>query len=162
MQRDRAMRRSAAAVLVAAATVALGLSAGAPGASDASQAATTFDVVERTTAYFIENPPNGDSLGDTVTGASNLYRRNRKIGTAHWSCVRTNPGRRRHCTLTYFLAGGFLTCQGPFRDDGTGTFAITGGTGAYGAARGWVDLLSTTSPDGGRTLVFRERFHVIR
>jgi hypothetical protein len=163
MQRQRAIWRSAAAVVVAAGVVALGLGSGAGGASKAEQATRTFDVVERTVGYIADNPPLGNTIGDRVIGASNLFdARGRRIGSSHWSCVRKNPGRRRHCTLTYFLSGGFVTLQGPVRDDGTGTFAITGGTGAYRTARGWVDLLSSTTPDGGRTLVFRLRFHIIR
>jgi hypothetical protein len=44
-------------------------------------------------------------------GASDLFdKRDKQIGTAHWSCVRTTL---RHCTLTYFLPRGFLTLQGP-------------------------------------------------
>ena len=50
----------------------------------------------------------------------------------------------------------------PYRDDGTGTFAITGGTGAYRTAHGWMDLASTTTPDGGQTFIYQERFHVLR
>jgi hypothetical protein len=112
---------------------------------------------------FVDNAPVGDSLGDFVVGASNLFnRRDRKIGTAQWMCVRTNLGTQRHCTLTYFFRRGFLTLQGPYRDDGTGTFAITGGTGIYRTARGWMDLTSTTTPDEGRTFVYTERFHIIR
>jgi hypothetical protein len=95
-------------------------------------------------------------------GASDLFdRRDDQIGTAHWSCIRTNPGLR-HCTLTYFLRRGFLTLQGPYRDDGTGTFAITGGTGRYRTAHGWMDLTITSTPDGGQTFVCEERFHVLR
>ena len=120
--------------------------------------------MEKTTSVgFVDNAPaDVDSPGDVVVGASDLFdKRDKRIGTAHWSCVRTDPGRR-HCTLTYFLPRGFLTLQGPYRDDGTGTFAITGGTGEYRTAHGWMDLTSTTTPDGGQTFVYEERFHVIR
>ena len=128
-----------------------------------TRGAATFDVVEKTTSVgFVDNAPaNVDSAGDVVVGASDLFdARDKQIGTAHWSCVRTNPGLR-HCTLTYFLPRGLLTLQGPYRDDGTGTFAITGGTGKYRTAHGWMDLTSTTTPDGW-TFVYEERFHVLR
>ena len=161
MQRLLAMRRPAATILVCAGLAALGVTAVAGGTT---RGASTFDVVEKTTTVgFVDNAPaDADSPGDVVTGASDLFeKRDKRIGTAHWSCVRTNPGLR-HCTLTYFLPRGFLTLQGPYRDDGTGTFAITGGTGAYRTARGWMDLTSTTTPDGGQTFVYQERFHVLR
>ena len=163
MQRLLGMRRPAAAICVCAGLAALAVTAGAGGASGTSRGASTFDVVEKTTTVgFVDNAPaNVDSPGDVVTGASDLFdKHDKQIGTAHWSCVRTNPGLR-HCTLTYFLSRGFLTLQGPYRDDGTGTFAITGGTGRYRTARGWMDLTSTTSPDGA-TFVYEERFHVLR
>jgi hypothetical protein len=158
------LRAPAGAILALAGVAALGVGAATGGASEARRTATTFDVVEKTTAVqFVEQPPAGDSMGDSVVGASDLFdRRDTQLGTAHWSCVRTNPGSQRQCSLTYFFARGFLTLQGPYRDDGTGTFAITGGTGAFRKARGGVDLSSTTTPDGGRTFVYQERFHVLR
>jgi hypothetical protein len=163
MQRLLRMRRPAATILACAGVTALGITAVAGGASG-TRGATTFDVVEKTTAVgFVDNAPaNVDSAGDVVVGASDLFdKRDEQIGAAHWSCIRTNPGLR-HCTLTYFLPRGFLTLQGPYRDDGTGTFAITGGTRAYRTAHGWMDLTSTTTPDGGQTFVYEERFHVLR
>ena len=164
MQRLLRRRRPAAVILVCAGVAALGITAGAGGAPGTTRGAATFDVVEKTTSVgFVDNAPaNVDSAGDVVVGASDLFdSRDKQIGTAHWSCVRTNPGLR-HCTLTYFLPRGLLTLQGPYRDDGTGTFAITGGTGKYRTAHGWMDLTSTTTPDGGQTFVYEERFHVLR
>jgi hypothetical protein len=163
MQRLLAIRRPTTIVLVCVGLAALGVTAAAGGSSGATRDVTTFDVVEKTTAVgFVDSAPaDVDSLGDVVVGASDLFdKRDSKIGTAHWSCIRTNPGLLRHCTLTYFLPRGFLTLQGPYRDDGTGTFAITGGTGQYRTAHGWMDLTSTTTPDG-QTFVYEERFHVI-
>jgi hypothetical protein len=164
MQRLLGMRRPAATILACAGVTALGITAVAGGASGTTRGATTFSVVEKTTAVgFVDNAPaNVDSAGDLVVGASDLFdKRDKQIGTAHWSCVRTSPGLR-HCTLTYFLPRGFLTLQGPYRDDGTGTFAITGGNRKYRTAHGWMDLTSTTTPDGGETFVYEERFHVLR
>jgi allene oxide cyclase len=161
VQAHRAIGRPAALAVGLAAMAAAGAGATSGGSA---QTPRTFDVVERTTAVqFVDAAPAGDSLGDTVIAASDLFgASNRRIGTAHWTCVRTNVGRLRQCTLSYFFARGMLALQGPYRDDGTGTFAITGGTGRYRTAHGWVDLLSTTTPDEGRTFVYRERFHVLR
>jgi hypothetical protein len=131
------MWRPATLILVCAGVAALGVAAAAGGSSRSTRGVTTIDVVEKTTTVgFVDNAPaDVDSPGDVVVGASDLFdKRDKQIGTAHWSCVRTNPGLR-HCTLTYFLPRGFLTLQGPYRDDGTGTVAITGGTGEYRIAR---------------------------
>ena len=44
------------------------------------------------------------------------------------------------CIWTTFLAEGQITVEGPFSDTGNTKLAITGGTGAYGSARGWMEL----------------------
>jgi allene oxide cyclase len=151
-----------AAMAVSAGVLVAGTVAAASGERKAG-GPKAVNVVEKTTALqFVELDPAGDSLGDSVVGASELFdRTDKKIGTSHWVCVRTNLGEQRHCTLTYFFADGFLTLQGPYRDNGTGTFAITGGTGVYRKARGWMDLTGTTTPDGGTTFVYTEVFHVL-
>lgn len=158
------MKRLSVVILIGAGAALLASTVGAGGASKKASGARTFDVVEKTTAIqFVEIDPAGDSLGDYVVGASDLFdQADKKIGSDHWMCVRTNVGEQRHCTLTYFFARGLLTLQGPYRDDGTGTFAITGGTGAYRDASGWMDVTSTTTPDGGITFVYTETFHVLR
>lgn len=158
------MKHLSVVILIGGVAALLAFTVGAGGASKQANETRTFRVIEKTTAFqFVEIDPAGDSQGDYVVGASELFNRaNRKIGTDHWMCVRTNIGEQRHCTLTYFFARGFLTLQGPYRDDGTGKFAITGGTGAYRDASGWMDLTSTTTPDGGKTFVYTETFHVIR
>jgi hypothetical protein len=158
------MKRLSVVIVISAGAALLAFAVGAGGASQQANTTRTFHVIEKTTAFqFVEIPPAGDSQGDYVVGASDLFNRaNKKIGSDHWMCVRTNIGEQRHCTLTYFFARGLLTLQGPYRDDGTGVFAITGGTGAYRKASGWMDLTSTTTPDGGKTFVYTETFHVIR
>lgn len=40
------------------------------------------------------------------------------------------------CNVTYVLAGGTITADGVVRLDGSSTVAVTGGTGAFAAARG--------------------------
>jgi allene oxide cyclase-like protein len=122
----------------------------------------TIEVTERTTAVeFIDVGPADDSLGDYVVIASELFNpANERIGTSHEVCVRVVVGQLRQCNLTYFFAEGFLTLQGPYRDDGTGTFAITGGTGIYRTARGYMELTETRTADG-LTFEYTEIFHVI-
>ena len=49
-------------------------------------------------------------------------------------------GKVWECIWTTFLAEGQITVEGPFSDTGNTKLAITGGTGAYGSARGWMEL----------------------
>jgi len=54
--------------------------------------------------------------------------------------VRTAVGKSWECWWTAFLAGGQITVEGPFLDAGPSKLSITGGTGKYSRARGWMDL----------------------
>jgi hypothetical protein len=146
------------------AAIALPTAAVASGGDDHGNKKQTLKVVERTTAIaFIEAPPQGDSLGDYVIIASDLFdeTKTQKIGTSEEACFRTVVGKSRQCFLTYFFRNGFLTLQGQYRDDGTGTFAITGGNGIYRRAHGYMDVLSTTPTDGGQIFEYVEVFHII-
>jgi hypothetical protein len=157
------MKRLLGLVAIASLAVLAALALSAGGAGKGGKQEQTLNVVERTNAIsFIEAPPNGDSQGDYVVISSDLFdAHDRKIGTSHEVCFRVVPEQLRQCNLTYFFEQGFLVLQGPYRDDGTGTFAITGGTGAYRSASGWMDLLSTTTPDQGQTFEYVEVFHII-
>jgi len=145
------------------ATAALAAAPAFGSTAEPANLSKTISAVERTTAVaFIDVGPVGDSLGDYVVGASDLFNKaGTKIGTDHWVCVRTNLSEQRQCTLTYYLPGGFITLVGTYRDDGTGLFAITGGVQNYRQASGWMELTSTTTPDGGKTFVDTENFHIV-
>ena len=101
-------------------------------------------VVERaTTDTVVDVGPAGDSLGDTLAFANELFDKTNThtVGTDQGSCIRTVAGEAWECTWTNFLSRGQITVQGPFYDDGSdSTLAITGGTGAYGNARGSMEL----------------------
>ncbi len=130
------------AALIAAATVALTLAGGA-GASGARSAATTVRVVERaTTDAVTDTGKKGDSAGDILTFANDVYdsANANKVGSDQGFCIRTVKGKAWECWWTLFLAKGQITVQGPFFDAGPSALAITGGTGAYKNARGWMDL----------------------
>ena len=51
-------------------------------------------------------------------------------------------GAAYECIWTTFLASGQITVEGPFYDKKNSVLAITGGTGAYANARGWMALSS--------------------
>jgi hypothetical protein len=64
----------------------------------------------------------------------------RKIGGDNGFCVRTAVGQAYECVWTTFLPRGQITVDGPFYDSSDSKLAVTGGTGAYADARGWMQL----------------------
>ena len=144
-------------VLAAAAVLAVTLAAGSTGAAS-SGGGKRIAVFERaTTDTLVDLPPAGDSLGDTLTFANEVFdaRTGKKFGTDQGHCVRTVVGEAFECFWTTFLPRGQITVQGPFYDAADSTLAITGGTGAYRNARGTMDLHARSATE------FDFVFHVI-
>lgn len=111
------------------------------GASTAS--AETIKLVERaTTDAVTDTGASGDSAGDLLTFANELYdEKNAKlVGTDNGWCIRTVSGKAWECAWTLSLADGQLMVQGPFLDAGDSVLAVTGGTGKYAKARGEMKL----------------------
>jgi hypothetical protein len=103
----------------------------------------TIHVVERaSTDAVTDNTPPGDSAGDVLTFANELYDESntRKVGTNQGYCVRVVAGQSWECLWTSFLENGQLTVEGPFFDTKGSTLAITGGTGSFNGARGQMQL----------------------
>ena len=143
--------------LAAAAALALTLAAGSTGAAS-SGGGKRIAVFERaTTDTLVDLLPAGDSLGDTLTFANEVFdaRTGMKVGTDQGQCVRTVVGQAFECFWTTFLPRGQITVQGPFYDAADSTLAITGGTGAYRNARGTMDLHARSATE------FDFVFHVI-
>ena len=104
---------------------------------------TTLHLVERaTTDTVVDIGPTGDSVGDVLGFANEVYDANNqnKVGTDNGQCTRTAAGQAWECTWTLTLSDGSLTVEGPFYDTQDSTLAITGGTGAYKEARGHMTL----------------------
>jgi hypothetical protein len=144
-------------VIAAAAVLAVTLAAGSIGAAS-SGGGKRIAVFERaTTDTLVDLPPAGDSLGDTLTFANEVFdaRTGKKVGTDQGHCVRTVVGEAFECFWTTFLPRGQITVQGPFYDAADSTLAITGGTGAYRNARGTMDLHARSATE------FDFVFHVI-
>jgi hypothetical protein len=59
------------------------------------------------------------------------------------------------CRWTTTLDEGTLTVEGPFFDEGPSVLAITGGTGAYRAARGSMRLVALDDLGSEYQFVFR-------
>ncbi len=134
------MRRTAfvAAVTVLATFLVVTTAGGKPAALT-----VTLTLVERaTTDAVTETGKKGDSAGDLLTFANALYNagNTKKVGSDNGYCVRTVVGKSWECWWTTFLAGGQITVEGPFLDAGPSKLSITGGTGEYSRARGWMDL----------------------
>jgi allene oxide cyclase len=103
----------------------------------------TFTVVERaTTDAVTDTGATGDSVGDILTFANEVFdaANKEKVGTDNGWCVRTVAGKAWECFWTLSLEGGQLTVAGPFLDGADSTLAVTGGTGKYADAKGEMRL----------------------
>jgi allene oxide cyclase len=125
---------------VAVAAVAAG--AAAAGAHPSARTARTIHVVEHAVTDAVSNGTKADSLGNVLTFANPIYdgADAKRIGSDNGYCVRTVKGKSWECLWTTFLPSGQLTVEGPFSDTGNTKLAITGGTGAYAGAGGWMEL----------------------
>lgn len=146
----------------------LGLSAVLVGCGDETTAASpdvpvvrTIEVVEHVVSETLtDHPPMGDSAGDALTFANQLYDKanTKQVGTDQGYCLRVDVGKSFECTWTAFLADGQITVAGPFFDAKESTLAITGGTGAFKDARGDMDLGFRDTPMG--TVEYDFVYHV--
>ena len=130
------------AVAVAAAGTALTIAVAGAGAHGGGR---TIHVVEHATTDVVSNPGLGgaaDNVGDVLTFANDVFDRRDKtvVGHDQGYCVRIVVGESWECTWTTVLADGQLTVAGPFYDTRDSRLAITGGTGRYADASGWMEL----------------------
>lgn len=121
-------------------------------------AVVTIQVVERaTTDLVIDTGPTGDSSGDLLTFANDVFDETNttKVGRDQGDCIRINTVEGSwECRWITFLKGGALTVEGPFYDTRDSVLAITGGRGKYKDARGSMELRAL--PDGsGYDFIFR-------
>ena len=103
----------------------------------------TMTLVERATTDAVTDlGATGDSVGDILTFANDVYDASNatKVGTNQGFCARVAVPVSWECFWTLTVADGQLTVEGPFYDAGDSVLAITGGTGAYKAARGQMKL----------------------
>lgn len=103
----------------------------------------TIALVERaTTDTVVDLGASGDSAGDMLTFANEIYdQANEKlVGTDNGLCVRTLAGKAWECAFSTALEKGQITVEGPFYDGKDSILAVTGGTGAYLDARGEMKL----------------------
>lgn len=113
------------------------------GTASSQEEAMTIHVVERaTTDVTTDLGDEGDSVGDILTFANEVYdeANENQVGTDNGYCVRTEVGVAYKCMWTLTLEDGQIMVDGPFNDTGDSVLAITGGTGAYVGARGQMTL----------------------
>jgi allene oxide cyclase len=148
-----------AAALGAAATLTVVvLNAGAGG----STRLTTVSVIEHATTDAVSNhgaAGQADNVGDILTFSNEVFNAGNTSHAGHdqGMCIRTIVGVAWECMWTTFLAGGQITVEGPFYDARNSRLAVTGGTGVYSNARGWMQL---NSRKGGTEYAFI--FNLIR
>jgi hypothetical protein len=141
------MRRIAVKVVSLALVVALAgaVVAWAGGGHRGKGHGRTLTVIEHaTTDATTDTGATGDTAGDILTFANEVFNRAdaHVVGTDQGYCIRVVAGKSYECNWTTSLAGGQITVEGPFLDAGDGTLAITGGTGRYRKARGFMKLHS--------------------
>ncbi len=119
--------------------------------ADETPVVRTIELVEHVVNEALtDHPPMGDSAGDVLTFANQLYNKENttQVGTDQGYCLRVDVGKSFECTWTAFLSDGQITVAGPFFDAKESTLAITGGTGAYKGAHGEMDLGFRDTPMG--------------
>lgn len=116
-----------------------------------------------TQSTFINVPPTENSQGDELIIAGDVLRNSTTVGTFDETCTTTRTtasSRTLQCVATLTLPKGKITVQGTFPITNTGpgdiTLAITGGTGAYRTAAGYVHSVNTSVTETQVTL------HLIR
>ena len=129
---------TAVAVLVFAASLSMTRLGTAPVA--AKESLTLIEHV--TSEEVVDLGDEGDTVGDTLVFNNELYddKDANLVGSTNGSCIRTAVGKLWECTFTNSMENGSLVVEGPFEESGTGTFAITGGTGDYSGASGQMTL----------------------
>jgi allene oxide cyclase len=134
------MKRLLPFAILAAAVAAI--PAWAAVGTGSKSSAGTIHVVEHAVTDAISNGTQADKLGNVLTFANPVYDADdaKKVGTDNGFCIRSVKGKTWECMWTTFLAAGQLTVEGPFSDTGNTQLAITGGTGAYDTARGFMEL----------------------
>jgi hypothetical protein len=135
----------AAALLTAALAGAPAASAATPSPSNTPSAQQGSEVVQlvakQTQSEPVDLGKKGLSLGDELVIAEDLYRNGKKVGDHSVVCtyVHLNPSALQ-CVGTFALPEGQIAGQALLHLPAASSVdvAVTGGTGAYRAARGYV------------------------
>jgi hypothetical protein len=152
---------AAAAAALSTATVVL---ASAAADSPAPQGERILRLVEHEhKIHVIDHAPRGrlGSGDQAVVRATLVDERGARFGSTHALCTVTGGGRNPSvvCTGVAVLRNGTLAVSFAFRFEDRGKIAaVTGGTGAYAGARGW---LESRSAPGGDPRVNQDVIHLL-
>jgi allene oxide cyclase len=136
------MKRAFAPVALVAAAVLVFAVVNATAQERPKHDGGSIRVVEHATRDEVTNGSAADAAGNVLTFANDVFDSadKNKVGSDQGYCVRIVVGKTWECNWTTFLPGGQITVEGPFSDTGNTVVAITGGTGKYRNARGWMEL----------------------
>ena len=132
-----------ASALAAAAAAGIVVAATAIGASGRTSPSTTTLTLQSkqvgSSVHFVDQPPAGESPGDTVSFSQILYSRHKQVGFGE--VTGTLLDNKRHdadnLTGTLILHGGTIVLQGTsLGKAATQHLAVVGGTGTYAGAHG--------------------------
>ncbi|MBL1120057.1 hypothetical protein JK364_48360 [Streptomyces sp. 110] len=129
------------------------------------QRSEVFQLTARPTqTNSVDVDPPGNSQGDELIVTGDLFRSNATVGRFDEVCTvtRTAPMDTSdlQCQITLSLPEGQITVQGVFTITSAGpgdiTLAITGGTGRYRTAHGYIHAVNTSNTETQLTV------HLIR
>jgi allene oxide cyclase len=152
------MRRRRRALLAVSLVAATAIVVGLASVSFAGPRVTRIHVIEHaTTDTVVDLTANGDSTGDLLTFHNEVFDQDDQdvVGTSHGDCVRIEVGVSWQCRWTTSFEDGSIAVEGPFFDAVPSVLAITGGTGAYRAARGSLRLVARDDAGTAFDFVFR-------
>jgi hypothetical protein len=170
------MRRSITVASALTSALALsGFALAAPGGAGQDSHQRHARTIHLTASGFADQDvdvgPPDLTLGDHFVVTEDLFRQGEKVGEDHAVCTLTRLEPRSgtaergavQCVATFVLPEGQITVQGvrTFALDAQAppnfVLAVTGGTGAYKAARGTVHIVDLNETDSRLTLELIQR-----
>ncbi|MGV9563846.1 allene oxide cyclase barrel-like domain-containing protein [Streptomyces sp. NPDC003480] len=115
-----------------------------------------FQLTARTTQVSsVDVPPPGNSQGDELIVAGDVLQSHVRVGGFDEVCTVTRTGPNDtsdlQCEITLSLPRGQITAQGVFAISRSGpgdiTLAITGGTGNYRTAQGFIHAVNASDTE---------------
>ena len=137
------MKRILVPVALAAAAVLVVAVVNATAKDKPKRNGGSIHVIEHATSDAVTNGSATDAAGNVLTFANDVFNSadTSKVGSDQGYCVRIVVGKTWECNWTTILPDGQITVEGPFSDTGNTVLAITGGTGSYRNARGFMELV---------------------